>query len=1245
MALGVSRRHGVAVIRCLRESLVDFPGALQGRGTSAGDLASWGFADPELASVSLRRILGWWQASESAAEESFSGGADVPLWFTTLQRVLREAPLKDSVLIAAEHFIRNSREDFDPFLLFSHSPRALEVLARLACGSPFLTQTLLADPQCLMGLTLHGRAAETKDREQFIAEAMACVDSQGTRFLKLRELRRYQRRQLLRIGMCDAFGLMDLRFITLQLSLLADAVVQSSLNIAAVESGVSANSLTILALGKLGGEELNYSSDIDLTLICRSDAPGIQRLARLTIDGLTDNSPPGFLYRVDLRLRPWGDAGPLVSTVASYAAYLGQDAELWEKQAMLKARPIAGAPELGYQFLQQIRPLLFGGTAEEVLKSISGMKAKIEARLRQRGKLYSEVKLGAGSIRDIEFLVQSLQLIHGGEDPRIVRANTLDSLVMLAEFGLIPALWYRQLRSGYVFLRTVEHSLQLLHNQQTHELPADQHQLEWLANRLDYPDAFTFMQRYEEHRVAVRTIFEQCLTGHPGALAALAGKDVVGLSVADAVGLVPTGNAGDADLVLQYADRIVGMVPLVEQSGGCVAAGLAVPDQPGTWDVLIVGLDFSGWLSVICGLLSLYRLDIRSGDAATGEGLSSLGDRRPAGRFVACFRVCKAEQASGQRLKTEEIPVADLQQELSRLGQRSREGQIEDVRAELISRFCAAVPETTDETAMWDASELSVELSRIPNSVLTEVRIHGEDSWGFLYELASALSLSRFRVLRAVIRSDGHQVRDVLYVRERNGQPIASEERSQELKLAATLIKQFTHWLPSANDPHHALLRFRELVSRLQPATAWADNMRSLQRPGVLHAVARVLGISQYLWETFLKSRHEELFPLLANAEQLSRRECREALRLDLETQSGPAAGAAAWAVLNDFKDRHLFRIDMRHVLGHCRPFGAFSQELTELAELIVCRAFELAWTELTAAHGIPRSGITGARSLWMAGGLGKFGGVEMGFASDLELLLVYEAAGQTDGGSVISNAEFFDRLIRQVESGIRAPQDGIFHVDLRMRPYGQAGPGAVLLSDFREYYRDGGPAWPYEKQALVRLRSIAGDVSFGQVVTDAARQAIYEPGRFDFAAMQAMRERQMRQLVRGGSVNVKLSDGGLVDCEYAVQAIQLTHGRAYPGLQHPNTLTVLREASRLELISEETGQAVERAYIFLRELIDCLRMVRGNAKDLTLPLPDSRDWHQLSRRMTTIHDSEIPLEAVEEQMAIVRRFARQVAV
>jgi glutamate-ammonia-ligase adenylyltransferase len=150
-----------------------------------------------------------------------------------------------------------------------------------------------------------------------------------------------------------------------------------------------------------------------------------------------------------------------------------------------------------------------------------------------------------------------------------------------------------------------------------------------------------------------------------------------------------------------------------------------------------------------------------------------------------------------------------------------------------------------------------------------------------------------------------------------------------------------------------------------------------------------------------------------------------------------------------------------------------------------------------------------------MVAGLGKFGGIELGFASDIELLLVYESAGQTTGAQSISNAEFFERMVRAVAAGIRAPQDGIFHVDLRMRPYGQAGPAAVRFPDFVEYYRLGGPAWPYERQSLVRLRAIAGDAGFGYTVCSAAREAIYLPQRFDFAAMQAMRERQIRQLVR----------------------------------------------------------------------------------------------------------------------------------
>ncbi len=242
---------------------------------NARRLQSVGFLSPESAVSSLLRICDAWSGRRAdpravmhAATPSVDSSlSDSPAWYVILQRVLREAPLRDTVLNVIEQFVRNAITQMDVFSLFEQSPRCLDILARLACASPFLTQTLLADPLFLTTLTLHGRTAEMKSREQFVNEAMMATERQLKRPAMLAELRRYQRRQLLRIGMCDAFGLLDLRFVTLQLSLLADSMVQVCLNLAQAEVGGSPGRLAIIALGKHGGEELNYSSDIDLVLI------------------------------------------------------------------------------------------------------------------------------------------------------------------------------------------------------------------------------------------------------------------------------------------------------------------------------------------------------------------------------------------------------------------------------------------------------------------------------------------------------------------------------------------------------------------------------------------------------------------------------------------------------------------------------------------------------------------------------------------------------------------------------------------------------------------------------------------------------------------------------------------------------------------------------------------------------------------------------------------------------------------
>ena len=592
-----------------------------------------GFSDPEAAVRAMMRITSLWRASLEQDSEAKTGASDEPPWYWSLQRVCHEAPIKDFVLNVVDQYVRNAHEQFDVFALLNATPRALGILARLACASPFLTQTLLADPPYLTTLALHGRTSEMKTREQFVQEASTAIATGRKRPQRLCELRRFQRRELLRIGMCDAFGLLDLRFVTLQLSLLADAMVQCSLDLALKEAKVADLPLAVISLGKHGGEELNYSSDIDLVLICEQDSAVVQRVARLTIDGLAEDIPPGFLYRVDLRLRPWGEAGPLVNTISGYADYLIQDAATWEKQAMLKARVVAGDVDVGNRFLSRMRPLLFTDSATDIRRSIQHMKERIEFRLRQRGKLNSEVKLGVGSIRDVEFLVQSLQLIHGEREPRILSSNTLDSLVRLAEFGLISAAWYRHLRAGYVFLRTVEHSLQLLHNQQTHELPVDERQREWLAHRMDYPDAATLMRRFDEHRQAVRSIFAESLQFESSAVNTVADPEWA----IDQMPTVGLDTALSLNAVQERRQRLTEIFAAVDAGSDALVSLRQNSATTDHWDMVVCGKDFSGWLSAICGLLSIYRLDIRRGDALTGEGINGLGDRCVAGRFLACF--------------------------------------------------------------------------------------------------------------------------------------------------------------------------------------------------------------------------------------------------------------------------------------------------------------------------------------------------------------------------------------------------------------------------------------------------------------------------------------------------------------------------------------------------------------------------------------------------------------------------------
>jgi glutamate-ammonia-ligase adenylyltransferase len=251
-----------------------------------------------------------------------------------------------------------------------------------------------------------------------------------------------------------------------------------------------------------------------------------------------------------------------------------------------------------------------------------------------------------------------------------------------------------------------------------------------------------------------------------------------------------------------------------------------------------------------------------------------------------------------------------------------------------------------------------------------------------------------------------------------------------------------------------------------------------------------------------------------------------------------------------------------------------------------------------------------------------------LGLASDIELMFLYAGSGQTTGPRVIGASEFFEKLVVEMVRSVRARREGIFEIDLQLRPYGKAGSLAVSVEAFRRYYSPGGPAWPYERQALVRLRPISGDAALGHEVVGLRDAFVYSGESFDLAAMRAMRERQLRHLVTPGTLNAKYSRGGLADLEYSVQALQITHGHTDPPLRVPNTSDAMSALHNAGIVSGENIARLSEAHLFLEQLINALRVVRGNSKDLTVPPQESDEFAYLARRLG--YGNEIPRLAAD---------------
>jgi glutamate-ammonia-ligase adenylyltransferase len=434
---------------------------------------------------------------------------------TPLGRLMPRCPDPDMALNNLERFLSGPEGAALLPTLLDNRARSLEILLQLFGTSQSFSDLLTANPDYLDMLRVPLRRSPSQAEMQ--AQLQAEVDAAFEDSAVLRAFRRFRQRHMLRIGTNDIVRDRPLEEITRDLSRVADAALEVALHTALrsvgrrfgkphTSSGKPARCV-ILAFGKHGGEELNYSSDIDLMFIY--DEEGATRGPRITSIGndeffgrvvsevvrlLSAHTDRGQAYRVDLRLRPDGHRGSLARSLESTLTYYDSVGRTWERQALIKIRPVAGDLKLGEQFVRAIETFVYRkylSFAE--INEIKAMKRKIEQKA-ARGSPHpalppegrGEVKTGRGGIRDIEFSIQFLQLLNGGDLPEVRQRNTLLAMQALESAGCLTDQEYRVLDDAYRFLRKTEHRLQLLFDLQTHRLPEREEELRKLARRMGY---------------------------------------------------------------------------------------------------------------------------------------------------------------------------------------------------------------------------------------------------------------------------------------------------------------------------------------------------------------------------------------------------------------------------------------------------------------------------------------------------------------------------------------------------------------------------------------------------------------------------------------------------------------------------------------------------------------------------------------------------------------------------------------
>ncbi|GJL55684.1 MAG: hypothetical protein NPIRA02_28160 [Nitrospirales bacterium] len=681
------------------------------------------------------------------------------------------------------------------------------------------------------------------------------------------------------------------------------------------------------------------------------------------------------------------------------------------------------------------------------------------------------------------------------------------------------------------------------------------------------------------------------------------------------------------------------------------------------YEITIIAYDYYSEFAMLCGLLSSVGLDIRHAliytltERVTAEQSISSSSNRPRyakpgsaharntirglsrKKVVDVFTVkllpgCVFHRAQQTKFKAS---VFDMIRLLETRQFRKVRSHVNRALLETLEQLTAHVSDIVHPV------EVQFHNNRAPDATVMDIR--ATDTPAFLYTFANALTMRGVYISKATIEVKGNTAHNALFVQGRAGGKIDDVDEQQELMSTAALIKEFSHFLTWAPDPGKALEHFDQLLDDLQGDQQQSQTFSLLRQQSLLGHLAKLFGSSDFLWEDLLRRQHANLLPAMADF--LNGPIIRE--KADLERAltaqlKGCKSTDERRARLNTFKDQELFRIDMKHMLDTVWV-PDFSLALTNLADVVLNYAMREAQDVLAKQFKLPKQGTP--PYVFAIFGLGKLGGKELGYASDIEVLCVYEMNKTAQRTRHRLSTDYFEQLVQEMLRWIEAKNKGIFHVDTRLRPYGDKGLLANSFEEICKYYDHQGSAAPFERQAMIKLRYVAGDQTLGQKVESHRDRFVYSAHPWPLDIALGLRARQMKELVPGQSIHVKYSPGGIIDIEYLTQYLQLIHGHRLPALRTSNTLEALHILQQRQLLLTDEEHILHDDYLFFRQLIDALRIVRGHAQDLLLPESHSDSFIFLARRLGFVtqnwNDGAVALEReIQDRMKRVHHIFRQ---